>query len=60
MSGTPTRSIALTATLETFTQARVASGRCGNASAVVGAGLRLLEREEARLHRAAITSLRAR
>ena len=47
MSSTPTRNIALTVQLEAFIQAQLATGRYGNASEVVRAGLRLLEREEA-------------
>ena len=42
----PTRNINLTSELDSFVQAKVKSGRYGNASEVVRAGLRTLEREE--------------
>lgn len=48
MSTTPTRNIALTAELEQYIRARVATGHYSNASEVVRAGLRLLiERDQA-------------
>jgi antitoxin ParD1/3/4 len=42
----PTRNVNLTAELDHFLQARVKSGRYENASEVVRAALRTLEREE--------------
>lgn len=42
----PTRNINLTNELDRFVEAKVRSGRYGNASEVVRAGLRTLEREE--------------
>lgn len=49
MSSTPTRNVALTAELESYIQAQVASGRYSSSSEVVRSGLRLLiERDEAR------------
>ena len=42
----PTRNINLTTELDDFVMDRVKSGRYGNASEVVRAGLRTLEREE--------------
>jgi antitoxin ParD1/3/4 len=42
----PTRNVNLTHELDSFVAAKVASGRYENASEVVRAGLRTLEREE--------------
>ena len=42
----PTRNVNLTEELDSFVSAKVASGRYGNASDVVRASLRALEREE--------------
>lgn len=42
----PTRNVNLTDELERFVQAKIESGRYENASEVVRAGLRILEREE--------------
>ncbi|MBB2960942.1 type II toxin-antitoxin system ParD family antitoxin [Methylobacterium sp. R2-1] len=42
MSNTPTRNVSLTAELDVFIHAQVASGHYSNASEVVCAGLRLL------------------
>jgi antitoxin ParD1/3/4 len=42
----PTRNVNLTDELERFVQAKVGSGRYENASEVVRAALRILEREE--------------
>ena len=42
----PTRNINLTGELDSFVDEKVRSGRFGNASEVVRAGLRALEREE--------------
>ena len=42
----PTRNVNLTDELERFVQAKIESGRYENASEVVRAGLRMLEREE--------------
>ena len=42
----PTRNINLTCELDRFVDEKVKSGRYGNASEVVRAGLRTLEREE--------------
>ena len=44
----PTRNVNLTAALDQFVTAKVASGRFENASEVVRAGLRALEQEERR------------
>ena len=43
---TKTRNISLPSALDAFVEAKVKAGRYGNASAVVQAGLRALEREE--------------
>jgi antitoxin ParD1/3/4 len=53
----PTRNVNLTRELEDFVVANVESGRFENASEVVRAGLRSLEREE-QLHRAKVDALR--
>ena len=52
----PTRNVNLTQELDRFILARVESGRFENASEVVRAGLRTLEREE-RLYEAKLTAL---
>lgn len=54
----PTRNVNLTPELDTFVLARVESGRFENASEVVRAALRTLEREE-RLYEARLEALRA-
>jgi antitoxin ParD1/3/4 len=54
----PTRNVNLTQELDRFVLARVESGRFENASEVVRAGLRTLEREE-RLYEAKLEALRA-
>jgi antitoxin ParD1/3/4 len=54
----PTRNVNLTPELDTFILSRVDSGRFENASEVVRAALRTLEREE-RLHEAKLAALRA-
>jgi antitoxin ParD1/3/4 len=54
----PTRNVNLTQELDRFILARVESGRFENASEVVRAGLRTLEREE-RLYEAKLEALRA-
>lgn len=54
----PTRNISLTEELDQYVSARVAGGRYGNASDVVRAGLRSLEREEQE-HEAKLAVLRA-
>ena len=54
----PTRNVNLTQELDRFVLARVASGRFENASEVVRAGLRTLEREE-RQYEARLAALRA-
>ena len=54
----PTRNVNLTDELERFVVAKVASGRYENASEVVRAGLRSLEREEQR-YEARLAGLRA-
>jgi antitoxin ParD1/3/4 len=54
----PTRNVNLTPELEDFVVANVESGRFENASEVVRAALRSLEREE-QLHRAKLDALRA-
>jgi antitoxin ParD1/3/4 len=54
----PTRNVNLTQELDNFVLARVGSGRFENASEVVRAGLRSLEREE-RLYEAKLEALRA-
>jgi antitoxin ParD1/3/4 len=53
----PTRNVNLTATLDKFVTAKVASGRYENASEVVRAGLRVLEQEERR-NEAKLTALK--
>jgi antitoxin ParD1/3/4 len=53
----PTRNVNLTAELESFVLAKVESGRYENASEVVRAALRTLEREE-REHEARLAALR--
>jgi antitoxin ParD1/3/4 len=53
----PTRNVNLTQELDRFVLARVESGRFENASEVVRAGLRNLEREE-RLYEAQLEALR--
>lgn len=54
----PTRNVNLTKELDNFVLARVESGRFENASEVVRAALRTLEREE-RLYEAKLEALRA-
>jgi antitoxin ParD1/3/4 len=54
----PTRNVNLTADLESFVLSRVESGRFENASEVVRAALRALEREE-QVHQAKLAALRA-
>jgi len=54
----PTRNVNLTRELDRFVLARVESGRFENASEVVRAALRTLEREE-RLYEAKLETLRA-
>jgi len=54
----PTRNVNLTPELETFILTRVESGRFENASEVVRAALRTLEREE-RVFEAKLAALRA-
>ena len=54
----PTRNINLTAELDRFVAAKVKSGRYENASEVVRAGLRNLEREE-RQYELKLAALRA-
>jgi antitoxin ParD1/3/4 len=54
----PTRNVNLTQELDRFVLARVQSGRFENASEVVRAALRTLEREE-RLYEAKLEALRA-
>jgi antitoxin ParD1/3/4 len=54
----PTRNVNLTQELDRFVLARVKSGRFENASEVVRAALRTLEREE-RLYEAKLEALRA-
>ncbi|HXR40748.1 MAG TPA: type II toxin-antitoxin system ParD family antitoxin [Terracidiphilus sp.] len=54
----PTRNVNLTPELDSFILARVESGRFENASEVVRAALRTMEREE-RLYEAKLEALRA-
>jgi antitoxin ParD1/3/4 len=54
----PTRNVNLTAELERFVLAKVASGRYENASEVMRAALRALEREDEE-HQAKLSALRA-
>jgi antitoxin ParD1/3/4 len=54
----PTRNVNLTRELDHFVATKVKSGRYENASEVVRAGLRTLEREE-RHHEAKLAALRA-
>lgn len=54
----PTRNVNLTDELDRFVLSKVASGRYENASEVVRAALRTLEREE-RQYEAKLTALRA-
>lgn len=54
----PTRNVNLTPALEYFVRAKVESGRYENASEVVRAGLRALERDEQQ-YEAKLTTLRA-
>jgi len=54
----PTRNVNLTPELDTFVLGRVESGRFENASEVVRAALRTLEREE-RVYEAKLLALRA-
>lgn len=54
----PTRNVNLTPELDSFVVARVESGRFENASEVVRAALRTLEREE-RLYETKLEALRA-
>jgi antitoxin ParD1/3/4 len=54
----PTRNVNLTDELDRFVLAKVESGRYENASEVVRAALRTLEREEQQ-HEAKLTALRA-
>jgi antitoxin ParD1/3/4 len=54
----PTRNVNLTQKLDRFVLSRVKAGRYENASEVVRAGLRTLEREE-RIYEAKLKALRA-
>jgi len=54
----PTRNISLTKQLDRFVAKKVASGRYENASEVIRAGLRTLEREEQQ-YKAKLSALRA-
>ena len=54
----PTRNISLTKQLDRFVAKKVASGRYENASEVIRAGLRTLEREEQQ-YEAKLSALRA-
>jgi antitoxin ParD1/3/4 len=54
----PTRNVNLTDELDTFVSEKIESGRYENASEVVRAGLRTLEREE-RQFEASLVALRA-
>lgn len=54
----PTRNVNLTDELETLVQSKVKSGRYENASEVIRAALRALEREE-EAHQAKLSTLRA-
>ncbi len=54
----PTRNISLTKQLDRFVAKKIASGRYENASEVIRAGLRTLEREEQQ-YQAKLTALRA-
>lgn len=54
----PTRNVNLTYDLDRFVAAKVKSGRYENASEVVRAGLRILEREEQQ-YKAKLAALRA-
>jgi antitoxin ParD1/3/4 len=54
----PTRNVNLTAELDRFVLEKVKRGRYGNASEVVRAALRMLEREE-RQYEAKLATLRA-
>lgn len=54
----PTRNVSLTEELDRFVHKKVKSGRYENASEVMRAALRSLEREEQR-HQAGIAALRA-
>jgi antitoxin ParD1/3/4 len=54
----PTRNVNLTDELDRFVSSIIESGRFENASEVVRAGLRSLERE-AQIHEAKLTALRA-
>lgn len=54
----PTRNVSLTKPLDRFVAKKIASGRYENASEVVRAGLRTLEREEQQ-YELKLTSLRA-
>jgi antitoxin ParD1/3/4 len=54
----PTRNVNLTTELDRFVATKVKSGRYENASEVVRAGLRTLEREELQ-HEAKLAALRA-
>jgi antitoxin ParD1/3/4 len=54
----PTRNVNLTPALESFVRAKLESGRYENASEVVRAGLRALERDEQQ-YEAKLTALRA-
>lgn len=54
----PTRNISLTRQLDRFVAKKVASGRYENASEVIRAGLRTLERKEQQ-HKAKLSALRA-
>jgi len=51
MSTDQTRNVSLTAELNAFIRSQVASGQYQNASEVVRAGLRLLQRQEQRSQR---------
>ena len=54
----PTRNVNLTADLDRFVLTKIESGRCENASEVVRAALRILEREEEQ-YSAKLAALRA-
>jgi antitoxin ParD1/3/4 len=54
----PTRNVNLTPELDRFVHSRIRAGRYGNASEVVRAGLRSLERDEQE-HEAKLAALRA-
>jgi antitoxin ParD1/3/4 len=57
MATDQTRNVSLTAELNAFIRTQVASGQYQNASEVVRASLRLLQRQEQRNHRKSATLL---